>query len=272
MDIKRDMQPAVKNYFKTFLWALKLGAPLNLALLALTFSTPPAGVDAHLLIPARILLAVNAYRCLFPVSYQDNLVLHDTPLSSIFLTRLLATFSEAALIYQLGSLLRLLNTGRVAWVEVLAWVMLGLVLVSQVFVWGEVLTGRLDLFFYEELGWALIYAANTFASAFLYTTGDFSGSRLLLLQLNLLFGVLYLPWQVIHLRFLRANARQKLIEMGPPEKIDRDLLKRGLQRALHQRNPGTESRAWGGWVGAIWMTAYWATLMPLWVFLIVQAF
>jgi len=258
----------MKINFKTFLWALKLGAPLNLALLALTFAAPLASVDAHLLLPARILLAVNAFRCLFPVSYQDNIVLHDSPLSSIFLTRLLATFSEVALIYQLATLLRLLNTSRLGWIDLLAGGMLGVVLVSQVFVWGQVLTGRLALFFYEELGWLLIYAANTFASVYIYITVDISGGRLLLLQLNLLFGALYLPWQVIHLRFLRANARQRLLEDGPTETVSRGLLMKGLQRALHLRNQSSEASAWGGWVGALWMTAYWATLMPLWVFLI----
>ena len=227
-------------------------------------------MDVHLLLPARVLLAVNAYRCLFPVSYQDNVVLHDSPLSSIFLTRLLATFAEVALIYQLSTLLRLLNVNQLGWVDALAWGMLGLVLLSQVFVWGQVLTGRLALFFYEELGWALIYAANTFASAFIYITVDISGSRLYLLLFNLLFGALYLPWQLIHLRFLRANARRRSVEEGPPQKINGEILMKGLQSALRDRNPSTDSRAWGGWLGAIWMTAYWATLMPLWVFLIVR--
>ncbi len=260
----------MKLTFSTFLWALKLGAPLNLILLALTFAVPSASVDAHLLIPARILLAVNAYRCLFPVSYQDNVVFHDSPFSSIFFTRLLATFAETALIYQLASLLHLLNIARLGWVDGLAWGMLGAVLVSQVFVWGEILTGRLELFFYEELGWALIYAANSLASLYLYTTGSFAVDRLLLLQLNLLFGAVYLPWQVIHLRHLHTNARHRRIEGAPQESLSRDMLMKGLHRSLYVKNPTSDARAWGGLVGAVWMTAYWATLIPLWVYLMVR--
>ena len=51
------------------------------------------------LIPAQILFFVSAYRCLFPVGYVKNIVLHDTIFSSIFLTRLLATFVEITYIY-----------------------------------------------------------------------------------------------------------------------------------------------------------------------------
>ena len=41
------------------------------------------------------------------------------------------------------------------------------VVISQGFVWGAILTERLALYFYEELGWAIIFAANTIASAYL---------------------------------------------------------------------------------------------------------
>ena len=70
-----------------------------------------------------------------------------------------------------------------------------------------VLTKRLKLYFYEELGWLIIFLANTAASAFLYARADTPAGRLILLQLNLLFGAGYLPWQVFHLRSLRGEAR-----------------------------------------------------------------
>jgi hypothetical protein len=73
--------------FARLLWLLKLGAPINLYFLASTFAPSPAR-DAHILIPARIFFAVSAYRCLFPVRYEHNVVFHDTPFSSIFVTRL----------------------------------------------------------------------------------------------------------------------------------------------------------------------------------------
>jgi len=36
------------------------------------------------------------------------------------------------------------------------------------------------------------------------------------------------------------------------------------------RNPRTDAESWGGIVGVIWMTAYWATLLPMWVYYIVR--
>ena len=92
----------------------------------------------------------------------------------------------------------------------------------------------------------------------------------LLLQLNLFFGVVYLPWQVIHLRALRAEARSHdgAIESNPP--VTRELLANGLSRALHDRNRATDASSWGGIVGLTWMTAYWATLIPYWIHQVVQ--
>ena len=40
----------------------------------------------------------------------------------------------------------------------------GQVVISQAFVWSAILTKRLHLYFYEELGWLVIFAANTAAS------------------------------------------------------------------------------------------------------------
>src|SRR4030095_2051244 len=102
-----------------FLWLLKLGALVNLYLLANTLVPPASTADPRLLVPAQILFAVSAFRCLFPNQYKGNVVFHDTPLSSIFLTRLLATFAEVAFIYQLSCVLRLLNVDRLRWVGVL---------------------------------------------------------------------------------------------------------------------------------------------------------
>ena len=51
----------------------------------------------------------------------------------------------------------------------------------------------------------------TIASIILYWTLDvFDGSELLL-KLNLLFGAVYLPWQLINLRILRLNAKNQEI-------------------------------------------------------------
>jgi len=224
-----------------FLWALKLGALLNLYFL---WNTPLAGADPAIVVPAWILFAVSAYRCLFPVRYDNAVVFHTSVFSSIRFTRVLATFSEVAYIFQFSHVLRLLDAGHSELVTALSWLMVVQVVVSQVLVWGAVLTGRLVLYFYEELGWAVIFAANTIASAVLVLRGE----PHLLLYLNLVFGLLYLPWQAIHLRMLRANARAKVVADTPTK----------------QRR--TDGEAWGGVIGLSWMAGYWATVIPAWVY------
>jgi hypothetical protein len=251
-----------------FLWLLKLGALVNLYFLANTFTLPVDVNHAQIVIPAQILFAVSAYRCLFPNRYKDNVVLHDTLLSSTLITRLLATFVEVAWIYQFSYVIRLLNVGGVGWVDALSWLMVVQVVISQGFVWGAILSGRLALYFYEELGWAVIFAANTLANAFLYWTVDSLGEREVLIQLNLLFGLIYLPWQFIHLRALRADAKTS----EESEALTSETLATRLRRALHETNRSTDAASWGGLVGLTWMTAYWASLIPLWVYEVVRVY
>jgi len=251
--------------FTLFLWLLKLGALINLYFLASTRALPSGATDAHIVIPAQILFAVSAYRCLFPVRYKDNVVFHDSAWSSIFLTRLLATFVEVAWIYQFSHVIRLLNVDQVGWVNALSWVMVLQVVISQGFVWEAILTGRLVSYYYEELGWAVIFAANTIASAYLYATVDTLGGREILIQLNLLFGLVYLPWQFIHVRALRADARTGGAAAGPGTRLTWKRLAEGLSESIHVRKRTSDAESWGGLVGLIWMVSYWATLIPMWV-------
>ena len=242
-----------------WLWLLKLGALFNLFLLARTlgFATP----DPHVVFPAWILLAVSAFRCLFPNRYVHNVVFHDTPWSSIFGTRVLATFSEVAYIYQFSTVLRTLNVESVPGIDALAWGMVAAVTISQGFVWGAILTHRLRLYFFEELGWFVLFLANTAASVWLLATAD-AGDARLLLWLNVGFGAGYLPWQLAHLRSLRGEA-----DAGGAARIG---CREGLHRALHERQPRTDADAWGGAIGLTWMVAYWATLIPAWVYLVAR--
>lgn len=191
-----------------FLWLLKLGALLNLSFLASSFTPPGNTADPHLLVPAQILFVVSAFRCLFPNQYKGNVVFHETPLSSIFLTRLLATFAEIAFIYQLSQVLRLLNVDRLGWVDALSWLMVLLVVISQGFVWAAILTGRLALYFWEELGWTILVAANAVASAGLYPSRSALGDAGIFIPINLFFGVVYLSWQVANLRLQIVDARR----------------------------------------------------------------
>ena len=143
------------------------------------------------------------------------------------------------------------------------------VIVSQAFVWSAVLTGCLALYVYEELGWAVIFVANTLASGYLHATLDLAADdpRLLLLRLSLAFGAVYLPWQMIHLNALRKEANA-----GDAEPKSSGTLSDHFSAALFVRNRSTAATAWGGVIGLTWMTAYWASLIPLWVFIVIRAF
>lgn len=255
--------------FTLFLWLLKLGAIVNLCFLANTFVPPGSTADPHLLVPAQILFAVSAFRCLFPNQYKGNVVFHDTALSSIFLTRLLATFAEVGFVYQLSHVLRLLNADRLGWVNALSWLMVAQVMLSQVFVWGAILTGRLALYFWEELGWAILMAANAVASAGLWSSRAALGDAAILLQINLLFGVVYLAWQVANLRLQIADARRAGESLRPAMRVSRARLGEGLRRSVRERNRTTDATAWGGLVGLLWMTGYFAALLPVWAHRIV---
>jgi hypothetical protein len=252
-----------------FLWLLKLGALLNLYFLAKTLAPPASTADPRLLVPAQILFAVSAFRCLFPNQYKGNVVFHDTPLSSIFLTRLLATFAEVGFIYQLSHVLRLLNLERLGWVDALSWLMVVQVVVSQCFVWGAILTGRLAFYFWEELGWAVLIAANAVASAALLPNRDALGDAAIFLHVNLVFGAVYLGWQVANLRLQVADARRAGERLRPWTRASRQRLGLGLRRAIRDRTPTTDATAWGGLVVLLWMAGYFAALLPLWAYRIV---
>jgi hypothetical protein len=254
------------------LWLLKLGGMINLYFLAKTLPLASGDADAYILLPAQILFAVSAYRCLFPVRYEHNVVFHDSRFSSIFVTRLLATFSEIAYIFLFSHVLRLLNVDHVEWVIALSWLMVAQVVISQGFVWAAVLTEQLELYYYEELGWALIFVANTIASAYLYVTIGALGSREVLLKLNVLFGIVYLPWQVIHLTTLRASAKRNSGRTGAGSSSISMRLETGLKRAVLVKTRRTDADSWGGLIGLTWMTGYWATLIPMWVYYIVGVF
>jgi hypothetical protein len=258
--------------FTAFLWLLKLGAPFNLWLLTSTFASPESAADPRLLVPARILFAVSAFRCLFPNQYKGNVVFHDTSLSSIALTRLLATFAEVAFIYQLSCVLRLLDVDRIGWVEALSWYMVAQVVVSQLFVWGAILTGRLVLYFWEEFGWALLIAANAVASIGLYPSRAELGDAAIFLHVNVVFGLVYLAWQVANLRLQIADARRAGETLRPTLRASWKELGQGLRRAVHERSRTTDATAWGGLVGLTWMFGYFAVLLPIWSYWIVTVF
>ena len=252
----------VRNY-SAFLWMLKLGALVNLYFFIGALGI--AGADPFVAVPAELLFAVSGYRCLFPVRYEHNIVFHDSIFSSIFVTRVLATFSEVAYIFMFSHVLRVLNVNQVEWIIVLSWLMVAQVVISQCLVWSAILLEDFELYFWEETGWFFIYAVNAIASFYLVFTINAVGGRGTLLILNLIFGALYLPWQILNLRGLRAEAREQRAKGRP-----RTGLNLGLRRAMFEKNRRTDSASWGGTIGLTWMTAYWATLIPFWTYYIVK--
>ena len=82
---------------------------------------------------------------------------------------------------------------------------------------------------------------------------------------SLVFGAGYLPFQLIHLHSLRAAATRA--GSTPPRSGAE-----GLKQSIRLRNRRIDAAAWGGWVGLLWMTGYWATLIPAWMYCNVVVF
>ena len=256
--------------YKYFLWLLKLGTILNIYFFYQTLKPPLLLVETHLLIPAQILFIVSAYRCFFPVSYATNAVLHDSFLSSIFFTRLLATIVEVAYIYQFSFIIRLFNQFQNPLIDILSWLMVIQVCISQWFVWCAILTGRFRFYFYEEVGWGIIFSLNTIANIILYLNRDLINGQELLIFINILFGFLYLPWQLFHLKSLRLRAINQEVIKNLHAPIVWPQIMRGLHKSINLKIPTINSGDWGGVIGMTWMVAYWATIIPCWLYLIIR--
>jgi len=251
------------------LWLIKLGALLNLGFMLTTPFPFAAGVDPWLAGSAQFIFAASAYRCLFPVHYEHDVVFHDSVFSSIFLTRTLATIKEVAFIYLMSRVLRELNTENLAWIDTLSWLMMALVVMAECFVWGAVLLYRFRHYVYEESTWLFICIANTAASIALWQGTEPMSARGLLLGLNFVFAVSYVPFQLLNLRFLWLNA----IRNPAPASGGRPLtarLMQGLWRSIRTKNRRTDPEAWGGWLGLLWMIGYFATFVPAWMYYIAK--
>ena len=255
--------------YKYLLWTLKIGALINVYFLWQTINSPIAFIDPYLLVPAQILFFVSTYRCLFPVSYSKGVVLHDTFISSIFITRFLVTFVEVAYIYQFSYVLRIINADQIPFVDLLSWLMVLQVVVSQCFVWSAILLQREIYYLYEELGWAIIFIFNTTSSAILYLHLDNHDRYETLLQISLVFGLLYLPWQIFHLK--KIITRAKTLDTTKSD-ITWELIFKGLKNSIYSRNKTSRPEAWGGIVGMTWMVSYWVTLIPVWIYFIIYTF
>jgi hypothetical protein len=258
--------------YKYCLWGLKLGAILNVYFLLKTQQSQLANVDPYLLIPAQILFIVSAYRCLFPNNYSKNIVLHDTILSSIFFTRLLATFVEILYIYMFSYVLRLINADQYPLLDLLSWLMVVQVTISQCFVWGAILLRRERYYYFEELGWFIIFVLNTAISIVLLFYSSGYQEYKTLIHINLIFGILYLPWQIIHLKSISSRI-EKYRSMNIVDEIfSINLVLTNLKKSIFERVKTTEPELWGGLVGLSWMVSYWIILIPIWFYYILLTF
>ena len=255
--------------FSLFLYGLKLGSFTNGYLIWKTFSME--NVDWCFLIPCQILAAVNLYRCTFPLRYHNSIVLHDNFLTSVFATRLLATFSEIAYIYELSCVIHDLNHDNIPMINYLAWMMVGLSTSGQCFVWSAIISGRPGLMFFEETCWGILFLINTGLNGYFYWLyygmGVYSSSKEQLMMISIIFGILYLPWQFLF--HIPIFYQQRKIDSGKGKKDDK---KRGVWcKGLFTRNKSVNSKDWGGIVGIIWMVGYWICI-PYWMYLIVQTY
>ena len=254
--------------YKYLLWLLKIGALLNIYFYIKSLYSPISDIDLNILLPAQILFIVSAYRCIFPVRYNDNIVLHNSFLSSIFFTRFLATFVEVAYIYQFSYILRLINNSMYVIIDLLAWLMVLHVIISQFFVWIAIICNRKKYYYYEEIGWAIIFIYNSISSLILYISFNLSQQHETLLLLNLLFGIFYLPWQIMHLNTLKVRYEKNII----PLSINWHTIRTGLSRSIKLKNQVSDKNSWGGFIGLTWMICYWATVIPIWVYYIIYSF
>lgn len=249
------------------LWLLKLGALLNLGFILAAPSLFAPGADFWLIASAQLIFVASAYRCLFPVHYEHDVVFHDSVFSSIFVTRFLATIKEIAFIYLMSRVLRELNTGHIVWIDALSWLMMVLVVMAECFVWGAVLLYRFRYYVYEESTWFFICIANTVASIVLWQGTETMSGRGLLLGFNFAFALSYAPFQLLNLRFLWVNAIRNPAPAAGGRPLTTRLIE-GTMRSIRIKNRRTDSESWGGWLGLLWMIGYFATFVPVWMYCI----
>ena len=203
--------------------------------------------------------------------------MHDTFLSSTWLTRVLATFSEVFWLYQLAYINWDLNALRVGgplfWIDTASALMVFLCCFAQCCVWSSFIFETDILMWYEEFNWALMFVLNTTVNLTFFFAGDVYGSdpRWSCVWISLIFGAIFLPWQIGgHLPYIVAVERR---ERHKHEKVDFSFkqIKKGCWRSLTFRKPSTSSQDWGEAIGAFWMFGYWI-LEPIWVTFIAASY
>ncbi|XP_063693635.1 uncharacterized protein LOC134825387 [Bolinopsis microptera] len=238
--------------------AMCLGVLPNLYLLWTLLHLPATTITTC----ATIFIGINTFRCVFPNRYNNNIVLRDTVLSSIFITRLLATFSEVSWLIMLSEVAKDLDTLTVQspTISLLADTLPPICILAQCFVWSSIILHTDSLMFWEEFFWFLLFIINTGINLVFLHHGHHS----ILITLSLLHGALYLPWQILNLKFI--------LSLDDPPFCFSDVtvtrVVQGLKRAVWYRKQSVVREDWGGWIGESWMFCYWV-VMPVWLATIV---
>ena len=143
------------------------------------------------------------------------------------------------------------------------------VTISQFFCWGAILIKYERFYFYEELGWFIIFLFNSICSIILLNS-NISSDHNILVILNIIFGILYLPWQVFHLKSILNRIKGNKDIQNQSMKFNVEKMKMEFNNSFHERKVTYEQSDWGGVVGIMWMYGYWILIIPIWVFYIVR--
>jgi hypothetical protein len=254
--------------YKYFLQGLRVGVISNLFLLWASLTITNISDDLFLVVPAIILISVSAFRCLFPVNYASKAVIIDSVLSSVFVTRFLVTIVEVTYIYMFSYVLRIINSDQYMFVDLISWLMVIQVIISQFFCWGAILLKYERFYFYEEFGWFIIFFINTILSIVMLSL-DLSNAHYSLIIISMVFGSLYLPWQVLHLKSItnRINTNPEI--KAQEFKMNLSKVKFEFKSSIYDRKVSFDINDWGRVVGMMWMYGYWILFIPVWMFYII---
>ena len=77
-----------------------------------------------------------------------------------------------------------------------------------------------------------IFSINTILSVFLYLFAEIHNAQVVLLIISIIFGFLYLPWQVIHLRMIKRRVRQMSQSEGSLPEFKSEIFFKGLRESF----------------------------------------
>ena len=98
---------------------------------------------------------------------------------------------------------------------------------------------------------------------------DVSNAHHSLIIINIVFGILYLPWQVLHLKSITQRINSNSEIKAQEFKINSSKVMHEFKNSISDRKVSFDSKDWGGTVGMMWMYGYWILFIPTWMFYII---